>query len=126
MALQGDTTACDILRNIISERDSFISKSSVKYTYTHATSAIYLLGKLRDKDSIETLLDVIRDGGKFDTENFEANEFYATEDDMRFQYISHSIVALGKIAFKHPEYSQYIGKVLWKNYLLMTFLFSSA
>lgn len=117
LGLLGVPSACEVLREMVASRDGFIPSTCVKYTYTHATTAMYLLGKLRDYKSVEILLDVIRTEGAFDRGNFTPDELYSTEDDVRFQYISYALTALGRIAEKHTEIKPSIKAVISRKIL---------
>jgi hypothetical protein len=112
LGILGLPAACETLRNMVNTRDGFIPSTSLKYSYTHATTAIYLLGKLRDYDSVEVLLDVIRSEGAFETANFTTDELHSTEADIRFQDISYALVALKRISEKHAGLTPYIKEVI--------------
>lgn len=112
LGLIGDGDACETLRTMVLTMDAFIPKTSLKYSYMHGVTAIYLLGRLVDIKSVDLLLNLIQPKEKFDCPAFISDDFYTTAEDVRFQYISYSLSALKKIAGRYPEIKPYIKKCL--------------
>ena len=108
LALIGDKAALPVLRETLTERDTMIPKSSIKFTYARGATAAYLLGRLCDVDSVELLLDVVRDEGAFDEKAFVEDEFHTGPSDMRFMFIQNAIASLIEIAKACPDKEKYI------------------
>ena len=98
LGIINETCALEKLREIAKEPDNYIPKSSLKYVYTRGVSAIYLLGKMADVDSVEMLFDIVERGGKTSLQGFTYNEFYCVENDVFSQYASFAVRALVDIA----------------------------
>lgn len=110
LGMAGDAAAMPVLREIVQQRDAFFFKDCRRTNQFRSAIAIYLLGKLGDKDSIPMLKEILCDEAEYKkplyheikepsyklntSKNF--NELY-------FQLISHAAVALVRIASKHPE-----------------------
>ncbi len=103
LALISDTRACKLLRQMVEERDGMIPSSSIKYTFTRCNTAIYLLGRLGDKEAVEILYDIIKDKGSFDKSKFVPDEFYQSAEELQTQYVVYAARALTKIAEKNPD-----------------------
>ena len=58
LGLMGDVNALPMLRRIVQERDDFLPKTSRKFNQLRAHSAIYLIGKLKDRESVTLLTDI--------------------------------------------------------------------
>ena len=108
LGLLDNKKALPLLRQMAAERDIFIPKSSVKFTYARGVSAVYLLGRMGDSDSAELLLDIVRSGGEFDEHSFTPDELHTRSDDMRFMFIQNAIASLIEIAKLYPEKAGYI------------------
>ena len=66
-------------------------------------AALYLLGRLRYKPAIETILPLIAQWEHITPEEFAPDEFLSDAEEVRFQYLSQAIVAAMEIALAHPE-----------------------
>lgn len=108
LGLMGERAALEQLRLMAAERDLFIPKSSIKYTYARGVSAVYLLGRMRDAQAVGLLVDIIRSGGRFDEEKFTPDELHSCAGDMRFMFIQNAAASLFEIAKAYPERAQYI------------------
>ena len=108
LGLLDNKAALPVLRQMVLERDAFIPKSSIKFTYARGVSAAYLLGRTGDADSVELLLDIVRDEGAFDESGFVPDELHTRSDDMRFMFIQNAIASLAEIARRYPEKAEYI------------------
>ena len=104
----GEKAAVPKLREMASEPDNYVPKSSLKYLYTRGVSAIYLLGKLGDVNSIEMLFDIVERKGLTDIPDFTFGEFYNEATDVYSQYVLFASRALVEIAKKYPEKKQVI------------------
>ncbi len=100
--LLGERCAAEKLRQIAKEQDNYVPASSLKYVYTRGVSAVYLLGRLGDRDSVTLLLDIIKKRGSSMLDGFVYGEFYANPEDVATQYVMFAVRALMDIGHKHP------------------------
>lgn len=115
LALLGTPEAAPVLRGIVRERDPFVPLTSSKYNQARGYAAVYLLGRLADKDSIAELRNILdeREGFTY----IDANkEFLSDERELRFQYVSYALMALSRIGDRHVETRPIIEEV-FVNYL---------
>jgi hypothetical protein len=98
LGLIGEKSALGKLRKIAGELDNYVPESSLKYVYTRGVSAIYLLGKLHDFDSLDLLFGIVEKRGKTNLDNFKFSEFYWEANDVFSQYILFASRALVDIA----------------------------
>jgi len=103
LALISDKRACKVLRQIVEERDGFIPSTSIKYTFTRCNTAIYLLGRIGDKDAVKTLCDIIQNNSFSDSSSFVPDEFYGSIEELQSQYVVYAVRALIDIAKQNPE-----------------------
>ena len=108
LGIMGEQAAISMLRKMAMEPDNYVPKSSLKYIYTRGVSAIYLLGKLGDVDSIDTLFDIVERKGLTEIPDFTFGEFYNEATDVYSQYALFSARALTEIAKKHLDKKQSI------------------
>lgn len=115
LALLNASEAAPVLRKIVQERDPFVPLSSSKYNQGRGYAAIYLLGKLADKDSIPVLRSIITDLEGFTF--IDANrEFISDVQELRFQYVSFALMALTRIGDHYNETRKEIIEI-FDNYL---------
>ncbi len=97
--------AAPILRSVFKERDRYAPKTSRSYNQERGYTAVYLLGRLKDPDAVEDLLQVICEPEKIKAEigKVESNEFIGSADELYFQYFSHSFMSLLSIGDKYPD-----------------------
>jgi hypothetical protein len=103
LGLAGNPCALGKLRQTAFEPDNYIPKSSLKYVYTRGVSAIYLLGRMNDVESVDSLFGIVERRGKTSLENFEFDEFYCSGADVFSQYILFASRALVDIARANPD-----------------------
>jgi hypothetical protein len=101
LALQGDEAAIPILRECVRERDPYVPKTSRKYNQVRGYAAIYLLGKLGDVEVVPELLQIMQQREQFINQSTDV-EFINHNDEYFFQYFSFSLMALIRIAERHP------------------------
>ena len=108
LALLGGKEAAPVLKEIIREKDPFVPKTSLKYNQARGYAAVYLLGKLKDRDSVDDLIELLetREGFTFEDHN---REFLSDEQDLRFQYVSYALTALAAIGDAHADLREKIG-----------------
>ncbi|WNR46067.1 FAD-dependent oxidoreductase [Paenibacillus roseipurpureus] len=103
LGLIGDHHAAPLLRQMVVERDPYVPKTSRKYNQARGYAAIYLLGKMRDKEILPQLIQILEERGE-NLRFMDANrEFISDETELYFQYASYSLVAMTKIGQAHPE-----------------------
>ena len=108
LGIMGQVEALPKLREMAMEPDNYVPKSSLKYIYTRGVSAIYLLGKLGDVDSMDMLLDIVERKGLTDIPDFTFGEFYNEATDVYSQYILFASRALVELSKKYPSKKQAI------------------
>lgn len=101
LALQGDEAAIPHLRECMRERDPYVPKTSRKYNQVRGYAAIYLLGKLGDVEIVPELLQIMQQREQFINQSTDV-EFINHNDEYFFQYFSFSLMALIRIADRHP------------------------
>ncbi len=92
LALLGDNSGLPELRRMVSERDP---EPFGRY-HTRGFAAVYLLGRLRDPDSVDVLKAVLND----------------SDIDLKFFYHSYAVIALLKIGETHQKYRQDIVNIV--------------
>lgn len=108
LGIMGEEAALPKLREMAMEPDNYVPKSSLKYIYTRGVSAIYLLGKLGDVDSIDMLFDIVERKGLTKIPDFTFGEFYNEATDVYSQYVLFASRALVELAKKYPNKKQVI------------------
>ena len=106
LGIMGRKEALPKLREMAMEPDNYVPKSSLKYIFTRGVSAIYLLGKLGDIDSVELLFDIVERKGLTEIPDFTFGEFYNEATDVYSQYVLFAARALVEIARKYPDKKQ--------------------
>ncbi|MFK7692220.1 FAD-dependent oxidoreductase [Paenibacillus sp. HJGM_3] len=101
LALQGDEAAIPHLRDCVRTRDPYVPRTSRKYNQARGYAAIYLLGKLGDVEIVPELLQIMRQRDQFINQSTDI-EFINHNDEYFFQYFSFSLMALIRIAERHP------------------------
>jgi len=110
LGLIGDKACLPVLRNIVKNRDSFYFKDCRRTNQLRTAIAIYLLGKLGDIESIPLLREILCDENEYYRElyheikensyQFNPNKNF---NEVYYQIVSHSAIALIKIIEKNPE-----------------------
>ncbi|MFC3770105.1 FAD-dependent oxidoreductase [Paenibacillus sp. GCM10012303] len=104
LALLGDAGAIPALREMVLERDAFLSGTSHMYSQFRAHAAIYLLGKLGDAKIVPELERIVAEpGSREPEESWIRNKFIVSADDYRFQYVSYALLALLRIGSRHAS-----------------------
>ncbi|WP_158606970.1 FAD-dependent oxidoreductase [Paenibacillus ginsengarvi] len=102
LALMGAAEAAPVLREMARERDPFVPLTSLKYNQARGYAAVYLLGRLADREAIPELIALLRTREGFSF--IDANrEFLSDETDLRFQYVSYALMALAAIGDRHED-----------------------
>jgi len=126
LALLSEKKALPVLRNMVRERDSKVLEDCRKNNQIRGVIAIYLLGRMRDAESICELAQIIcdpdeikrplyqipqkihKDNGLVVSRNTE--EF----NNVYFQFFTHALMALVKIGEHHLHLRQEIKDILKK------------
>jgi hypothetical protein len=103
MGLAGNRSALGRLRQMAFEPDNYVPKSSLKYVYTRGVSAVYLLGRMNDIDSVDSLFGIVEQKGETPLDDFKFDEFYCNSRDVFSQYVLFASRALAEIAGANPE-----------------------
>lgn len=102
LALLGAAGAIPVLREMVLERDTFMSGTSHMYSQFRGHAAIYLLGKLGDVEMVPELERiVVEPDSREPEESWVRNKFIVSADDYRFQYVSYALLALLRIGDQH-------------------------
>lgn len=118
LALLGDVSAIPALREMVLERDAFMSGSSHMYSQFRVHAAIYLLGKLGDWEMVPDLERIVADtGGQEPEESWIRNKFIVSAEDYRFQYVSYALLALLRIGDRHASVRERIAAFMRREVL---------
>lgn len=112
LGLIGDVDSLPSLRRIVEERDDFLPETSRKFNQLRAHSAIYLIGKLKDRESVTLLTDIFMHPESCPNKNKIYNEFINNDEEYYFQYFSQSMMALIKIGDEHVDLRELISSIL--------------
>jgi hypothetical protein len=96
LALLDDRTGVAELRQAVAERDAFTPLTSRHSNHSRGYAAVYLLGRLRDAESLDLLVDVLRDAAL----------------EKKYEYHTHAVAALIKIGEAHVSRRAAIAAVL--------------
>ena len=92
LALLDEATGLPTLLKLARTRDEYAPKTSRKYNHKRGYAAVYLLGRLAAVEAIPVLKGILSDLQMAD----------------KYEYHSHAIAALARIANAHPEYRKEI------------------
>ncbi|MDR6549189.1 FAD-dependent oxidoreductase [Paenibacillus qinlingensis] len=117
LALLEDEAALPNLRAMVMERDSLVLQDCRKNNQMRGYMAIYLLGRMRDKEIASELIRLLQDPEEIERALYNAGD--GTEgarqkkyNDTYFQFFSHSVIALIRIGEQHASMQDEIGKAL--------------
>ncbi|MBQ7651411.1 MAG: FAD-dependent oxidoreductase [Victivallales bacterium] len=96
LAILGDDSAIPELLRLARKRDEYAPSTSRKYNHKRGYVAVYLLGRLAAVEAIPVLKEIIADLEMAD----------------KYEYHSHAIGALTRIADAHPEFRREIQDAL--------------
>lgn len=109
LAITGDDSGIEILRDMARERDGKMLKDCRKHNRQRGFMAIYLLGKLKDAEIVDTLIDIITNEDELKRPAyiplFPPGARYTVSgfNNQYFQFIINSVVALIRIGDEHPN-----------------------
>lgn len=119
LGLIGEAAAAPVLREIVRERDAFYYKDCRRTNQFRSAIAVYLLGKLGDRDSLPLLKEILCDEAEYRKPLY--HEIRETSyklntsknfNELYYQIISHAAVALIRLAKAHPELADSIKEML--------------
>ncbi len=117
LALSEDRRALPLLRKMAQERDMRIPKTGFKFVQTVGVTAVYLLGRLADTESVPILENIVQDHGACEKAAVVSDEMYTNAFDVAFQFYSNAVVALLDIAEQKEERKAEIFAFLQKQVL---------
>ncbi|MBR4866368.1 MAG: FAD-dependent oxidoreductase [Clostridia bacterium] len=109
LALLGDGSGIDLLRDMARERDGVMLQDSRKHNQQRGAMAIYFLGKLRDRESVDLLCEIITDPREVERpayhQAFAMGTRYKIEGFLAeyFQFLTGATMALIRIGDSHPD-----------------------
>ncbi|MDF2922223.1 MAG: hypothetical protein K0R57_1137 [Paenibacillaceae bacterium] len=116
LAVLGDPSSLPVLRDMVKQRDSFVLQDCRKHNQMRGYMAIYLLGKLRDKEIIPELCHIIENPEELHKPLYEMNAGSSIDAAVfritYFQYFIHSVMSLIKLGNSYEESRDVIGKSL--------------
>ncbi len=120
LALCGNKKCLNVLRKTAKEKDGFILNDCRKHNRMRGWMAVYLLGRLRDREAVDILCDILTGGNVY-----KDYEYYVVRDKTRrfpvkglelvyFQFVSLALAALLKIGDEHADTREKIIKAINK------------
>lgn len=120
LGVMHDERALPLLHQIIRERKPFYFMDCRRSNQMRSVIAICLCGQMRDATAVDDLLPILLPE-EFDREMYHTlltPEYKRTivkeQNSVYFQHLSHTVVALTKIAMAHPERREEIHLALHK------------
>ncbi|MDF2927553.1 MAG: hypothetical protein K0R57_6467 [Paenibacillaceae bacterium] len=119
LGMAGDAAALPELRKMVRDRDAFFYKDCRRTNQFRSAIAVYLLGKLGDKESVPMLREILCDEAEYNKPLY--HEIKETSyklntsknfNELYYQVVSHAAVALIRIAGAHPEVGNEIKDIL--------------
>ncbi|MBR5869181.1 MAG: FAD-dependent oxidoreductase [Clostridia bacterium] len=120
LALLGDRSGINLLRDMAKERDGVMLCDSRKHNQQRGAMAIYFLGRLRDRESVDTLAEIITDPGEVERsayhQAFAMGTRYKIEGFLAeyFQFVSGATMALIRIGDHHADLQDQIAAIFEK------------
>lgn len=111
LGLLGDAASLPVLRAIVRERDEFLPRTSRRYNVPRVCAAIYLLGKLADREMVDDLCDVLHNPGAFPNP-YRDDQLVRNDQEFFFQLVSFAMLALLRIGDRHPDLRSRIAEAL--------------
>ena len=109
LALLGDRSGIEILRDMVKERDGVMLHDCRKHNQQRGAMAIYFLGKLGDREILSTLEEIVADPHEMERpayhQEFAMGTRYKIEGFRAeyFQFVSGATMALIRIGDQHPD-----------------------
>ena len=116
LALFGRQEAAPVLRGMVVHGDNTIAQTSRKSNPVRGHAAVYLLGRLRDREAVPALVDILLGRNPTTRQQLETIEDdgpnVTADYEVCFQYFSHAMIALFKIGDRYADTRQSIAPVL--------------
>ena len=116
LAILGSSIGAPLLREMVCRRDGMMLKDCRKHNNFRGCMAIYWLGRLGDREIVPEILELICNerekeepvyhGAFARTTRYEVEDF----ENVYFQFMSQSVMALVRIGEKHPGLREQIAK----------------
>ncbi len=109
VAMLGSHEANAILRDMVTERDGLMLKDCRKNNNLRGCMAIYWLGRLGNREIVQELIRLICDSSEKDKPVYHQDDLQTTRykileyNDIYFQFISQSVMALIRIGNAHVD-----------------------
>jgi len=109
MAILGSCEANAILRDMVIKRDGLMLRDCRKNNNMRGCMAIYWLGRLGDREITQELIRLICDPGEKDKPVYHQAGIQTTRykiaeyNDLYFQFMSQSVMALVRIGERHAD-----------------------
>ena len=103
MALAGDYACLPKLFEMMKNTSPAEPESSRKYNYPYALSAISALGKLKCEEVLPQLCDILACRVTY---SVKYSEFMEDDEDIRFEYFLHAMVAICEICGDFKKYEK--------------------
>ena len=116
MAILGNIEGNLILRDMVTNRDGLMLKDCRKHNNLRGCMAIYWLGRLCDREIVKELICLICDKNEIDKPIYHQKDLHTTRyeisnfEDVYFQFISQSVMALIRIGDAHTDLRNQIEK----------------
>ena len=116
LAMLGNDAGKDLLRDMVYQRDGLMLKDCRKHNNFRGCMAIYWLGRLGDREITQELLELIcseQEAEKtvYHRELAQTTRYKVADfQNVYFQFMSQSVMALVRIGEKHPDLRQRIEK----------------
>lgn len=115
LGLTVDPSAASVLREIVRERDAFYYKDCRRTNQFRSAIAIYVLGKLGDRDSLPLFREILCDEAEYNKPLYHEIKVPSYKlntsknfNELHYQIISHAAVALMRLAKAYPELTKEI------------------
>lgn len=104
LALLENDSGYEILLKHARHRNPYLPKTSKSYSTLRGISAIYAIGKLKKKDAIFELMQILQQESTFKSDEITFDKFISSIEDYHFQYVSHLIRAILNIAIIYKDF----------------------
>lgn len=102
LGLMRDARALPVLRGII-RNPGGVTDPVVEKAYPNRIKAILLVGRFADRESVEALLQIVRDDARSFVAGLAKAKAFRNEEECRFQALSYALMALRAILTAHPD-----------------------
>lgn len=116
LAILGCEKATPLLRQMVFERDDFMLKDCRKNNNLRGCVSIFWLGRLSDREITDELIDIICNETEIERSVYRQKDLQTTRyrvknfEDVYFQFVSESVMALIRIGEAHEDLRPKISK----------------